>query len=173
MRAETFALLFGIVYLSLGLLGLHPAALTPPADAPPTQPTLLYGYLLGVFPVNLPHSVVHLAIGAWGIMAWRRVASPRVFARVVAIFFGAFAAMGLIPGLSTFFGMLPLYGHDIWLHGGTAAVAAYVAWRPELSIEHRASNTPDRREEAEVLPAALERRLGHADRRLPSAGEEL
>ena len=173
MRAETFALLFGIAYLSAGLLGLHPGALMPPpADAPPTQFTSLYGYLLGLFPVNLLHSVIHLAIGAWGIMAWRRVASPRVFARALAVFYGVLAAMGLIPGLNTLFGMLPLHGHDVWLHAGTAAVAAYVAWRPGLSVERRASNTPDRREE-EVLPATRERRLGHADRRLPSAGDEL
>jgi hypothetical protein len=172
MRAETFALFFGFAYLSAGLLGLHPAALMPPpADAPPMQFTVLYGYLLGLFPVNLLHSAIHLAVGAWGIMAWRRVVNPRVFARVLAILYGALAVMGLIPGLNTLFGLLPLHGHDVWLHAGTAVVAAYFTWRPELSVEHRASDTPDRREE--IQPVASERRLGHADRRLPSAGQDL
>lgn len=172
MRAETFALFFGIAYLSAGLLGLHPAALMPPpADAPPMQLTLVYGYLLGLFPVNLPHSAIHLAVGVWGIMAWRRIVNPRVFARVLAILYGALAVMGLIPGLNTLFGLLPLHGHDVWLHAGTAVVAAYFTWRPELSVEHRASDTPDRREE--IQPVAGERRLGHPDRRLPSAGQEL
>ena len=172
MRAETFALFFGVAYLSAGLLGLHPAALMPPpADAPPAQFNLLYGYLLGLFPVNLLHSAIHLATGAWGIMAWRRVVSPRVFTHALVIVYGTLAVMGIIPGLETLFGMLPLHGHDVWLHAGTATVAAYFTWRPELSVEYRASNTSDRREE--VQPVASERRQGHADRWLPSAGEEL
>ena len=55
MRTATFALFAGIVYLSAGLLGLVPEALMPPpADAPaPTRLTALYGYLLGLFPVNV------------------------------------------------------------------------------------------------------------------------
>jgi hypothetical protein len=172
MRAETFALFIGVAYLSAGLLGLHPAALMPPpADAPPMQVTVLYGYLLGLFPVNPLHSTIHLAVGVWGIMAWRRVVNPRVFARVLAILYGALAVMGLIPGLNTLFGLLPLHGHDVWLHAGTAVVAAYFTLRPELSVEHRATDTPDRRDE--IQPVASERRLGHADRRLPSAGQEL
>jgi Domain of unknown function (DUF4383) len=172
MRSEVFALFCGITYLSLGLLGLHPIALAPPPpDAPPLQFTVLYGYLLDLFPVNLALSAVHLAIGAWGVAAWRRVTNPRVFSAALAIVFGAFALLGLIPGLNTLFGLLPLHGHDVWLHGGTAALAAYFAWRPELSLEHRASTMSDRREKA--LPVAHEQRHGHGDRRLPSATEEL
>ena len=172
MRSETFALFCGVAYLSLGLLGLHPAALMPPpADAPSLQLNLLYGYLLGLFPVNLPHSALHLAIGAWGVAAWRHVTNPRVFSAALAVVFGAFALLGLIPGLNTLFGTLPLHGHDVWLHGGTAALAAYFACRPGLSAEHRASTLSDRRGKA--LPIGQERRRGHPDRRLPSATEEI
>ena len=172
MRVETFALFFGIAYVSAGLLGLNPATLMPPpADAPPIQFTSFYGYVLGLFPSNLLLSVIHIASGAWGIMAWRRVASPRVFARSLAVLYGALALMGLIPQVRTLFGMLPLHGADVWLHAGTAAVAAYFTWRPELSAEHRAGDATDRRGQA--LPIPNERRYGHADRRLPSASEEL
>ena len=73
MRTATFALFAGIVYLSAGLLGLVPEALRPPpADAPaPIRLMALYGSLLGLFAVNAAHSVVHILIGIWGIVAWQ------------------------------------------------------------------------------------------------------
>ena len=163
MKTSTFALVLGIAYFGAGLLGLIPAALMPPpSDAPPTHFTLLYGYLLGLFPVNVLHSAVHLAIGAWGLAAWRGMAEPRVYARALALFYGGLALLGLMPGTNTLFGLLPLHGHDVWLHGGTAAVAAYFGWRSELQVERRALS-PDRR--LRMLPVARERRLGLADRR--------
>jgi hypothetical protein len=162
MSAAIFALIFGIAYLGAGLLGLIPAALMPPpADAPPTTFALMYGYLLGLFPVNILHSAVHIAIGAWGLMAWRGTASPHVFARSLALFYGVLAVMGLIPGMNTLFGMLPMHGHDVWLHAGTAIVAAYFGWRSEVHMERR--HASDRRQK--MLPIARERRFALADRR--------
>jgi hypothetical protein len=107
------------------------------------------------------HSAVHIAIGAWGIAAGRGMAEPRVYARSLAIFYGALAVIGLIPGMNTLFGLLPIHGHDVWLHAGTAAVAAYFGWREEAHMERR--QIPDRRQR--MLPVARERRLGLADRR--------
>jgi len=163
MKTATFALIFGIAYLLAGLLGLVPAALRPPPpDAPSTHFTMLYGYLLGVFPVNVLLSAVHLAIGALGVAAWRGMTNPLVYARSVALLFGVLALMGLIPGMSTLFGALPIYGHNVWLHAGSAAIAAYFGWRStEPNMERR--NRMERRQR--MLPVARERRLGLADRR--------
>ena len=162
MNTRYFALIFGIAYLAAGLLGMIPAALmSPPQDAPPTHFTLLYGYLLGLFPVNVLHSAVHIAIGAWGLTAWRDGADAKVFARSLAILYGVLAVMGMIPGMSTLFGILPMYGHDVWLHAGTAAIAAYFGWRQEVAVERR--HVDERRQR--MLPVARERRLGLADRR--------
>lgn len=162
MNTTTFALIIGIAYLGAGVLGLIPAALMPPPpDAPPTTFTVLYGYLLGIFPVNVLHTAVHFAIGLWGLMAWRRLQDAKVFLRTLAILYGALAVMGLVPGLNNVFGFIPLHGHDVWLHAGTAALAAYFGWRSEVQMERR-QNT-DRRQR--MLPVARERRLGLADRR--------
>jgi hypothetical protein len=162
MKTNTFALIIGIAYLGAGLLGLIPAALMPPpADAPPTTFTVLYGYLLGLFPVNVLHSAVHLAIGFWGLMAARALEDAKVFSRALALLYGALALMGLIPGMNTLFGFIPLHSHDVWLHGGTAALAAYFGWRTEVHMERR--HIADRRQR--MLPVARERRLGLADRR--------
>ena len=167
MRTATFALFIGIAYVSAGLLGLVPAALfPPPADAPPTQVGVLYGYLLGLFPVNVLHTAVHLAIGAWGIAAWRRgTASSKGYARALAIFYGALALLGVVPQANTLFGLLPIHGHDVWLHAGTAAAAGYFGWRTEVSVERRAGAETDRR--TQPMLVANERRAGHSDRREP------
>ena len=163
MRTATFALIFGIAYLGAGVLGLIPAALfPPPADAPPTAFTVLYGYLIGLFPVNLLHTAVHLAIGVWGIAAWGGPANPKVYARSLAILYGVLAVMGLIPLLNTVFGFIPLHSHDVWLHAGTAVIAAYFGWRKDdMHTERRLSS--ERRQR--MIPVARERRLGVTDRR--------
>jgi len=145
MRSETFALFGGLGCLVLGLFAV-----------------------VGL-PVNVADSVIHLALGGWGIAAWRRMTSPRIFSAALAIAFSALALIGLVPGMSAVLGMPPSEGLDIWLHAGAAVLGAYFALRPELSLEHRASR-PDRRQND--VPVAEERRHGHADRRLPSATTE-
>jgi hypothetical protein len=129
MTARNFALVIGIAYLAAGVLGFIPALLSaPPADAPNVGINAFYGYLLGLFPVNLMHNLVHLAIGAWGLAAARSASGSRTYAKSLAIIFGILAVMGLIPALNTVFGLVPIHGHDIWLHAGTAILAAYFGW---------------------------------------------
>ncbi len=173
MRTATFALFAGFAYISAGILGLVPAALqSPPGDVPAIKLPVLYGDLLGVFPVNIIHSGVHLAIGAAGIYAWRsdhvwrRMATPKIYARALALVYAVLAVFGVTPGLKTLFGLAPLYGNDVWLHAATAAIAAYFGWRAEAFVDRR-NGALDRREA--VNPVKVERRLGHADRRDPGS----
>ena len=129
MTARNFALVIGIAFLAAGVLGFIPALVSPaPADAPGVGVTSFYGYLLGLFPINLMHNLVHLAIGAWGIAAARSMTGARTYAKSLAIIYGILAVMGLIPALNTVFGLVPIHGHDVWLHAGTAIIAAYFGW---------------------------------------------
>ena len=165
MTTRTFALIFGIAYLGAGLLGLMPGLLTPmPADAPPTRFDVMHGELLGLFPVNMLHTALHLAIGAWGLMAFMGWLGTRAYARSLAVIYGVLGVMGLVPALSTLFGLAPLYGHDVWLHLGTAAVAGYFGFAVLESPAERRSVAGDRRR-ASRAPVANERRQGPYDRR--------
>src|SRR5262245_3810759 len=123
---RVFALLTGIVFGLVALMGSLPATLLPPpADAPPLHMESGYGYIFGLFPVNVLHTAVHLLIAAWGLLASLSVSASRTFAKGLAILYGLLAVMGLIPALSTTFGWIPLFGHDVWLHALTAVIAAW------------------------------------------------
>src|SRR5690349_1940029 len=164
MKTSTFALVFGLAYFVIGLLGLVPAMLVPPpADAPPTTLALVYGYLFGLFPVNIVLSLVHLVIGAWGLSARKDPAYSAIYARSVAVLYGVLAVLGLLPIMNTLFGMMPIHSGDVWLHGATAVIAAYFGWREPLRAAERRRISMDRRQH--MIPVAQERRFGLADRR--------
>ena len=133
MKTRYFALVAGIVYLLVGIVGFVPGVLSPPGVMTPDDGhglavVALQGRLMGLFPVNVLHDLVHLLIGIWGIVAYYSFERARLFARALAIIYALFAMMGLIPRLDTVFGLVPLYGHDVWLHAITALVAAYFGW---------------------------------------------
>jgi hypothetical protein len=129
MGPRYFALILGIIYALVGLMGFVQGFLQPPTPGnPPVTLDLLHGDLLGIFPVNILHTLVHLLVGIWGILAYRSWEASRTFARAVAIIFGVLTIMGLIPGLQTTFGLIPLHSNDIWLHALTTALAAYFGW---------------------------------------------
>ena len=140
MAIRYFAIAAGVVYALVGLLGFVPGInVEGPPNAPPVTVSSFYGYLLGLFPVNLVHNLVHLAIGAWGIFAYTRgIPGSRAFARGLAILNAVLAVMGFIPGLNTVFGLVPLFGHDVWLHGLTAVIAAYFGWFHRVDVRDRA-----------------------------------
>lgn len=126
MAIRRFALVYGIVFLVVGIAGFIPGLTTPLG---PQHPDLAVeagaGRLFGLFPVNFVHNLVHIIFGIWGIAVWRSVPRSLTYARAVAIIYALFVIMGLIPVLHTAFGLVPLYGHDVWLHILLAAVAGY------------------------------------------------
>ena len=143
MDTRYFALIIGIIYALVGLLGFVPAVRQPvPPEAPDLVVDASYGYLLGLFPINLLHNLVHLGIGIWGLAAYRTLPRARGFARSLAVFYGLLTVMGFIPGLHTLFGLVPLFGHDIWLHALTAIVAAYFGWKTSVETPPYAQPRP-------------------------------
>ncbi len=129
MLTRYFALLLGIAFVLAGVGGFVPGVTQPvPSDAPVLSIGTSYGLLLGLFPINLVHNLIHFGFGVWGLAAYRTEAESRTFARGMAMILTVFTLMGLLPALSTAFGLLPLFGHDIWLHGLEAVIAVYLGW---------------------------------------------
>ncbi|MWJ27121.1 DUF4383 domain-containing protein [Halomonas sediminis] len=130
-----FALIFGIIYAIIGVLGFIPGLVTPPEMTGGMTNEMAvemgHGRLFGLFAVNFLHNLVHLGVGVWGIMASRQGLSASVFfAQVNAVLFAILALLGLIPFTNTLFGLVPLYGHDVWLHILTALAAGYFGFGP-------------------------------------------
>ena len=142
MAIRYFAIAAGVVYVLVGLMGFIPGLnVQGPPEAPPLAVDSFYGYLMGLFPVNLLHNLVHLAIGAWGIYGYSRgISGSRAFARGLAVVYGLFTVMGLIPGLNTTFGLVPLYGANVWLHAITVAAAAYFGWFHRVDMHDRVAD---------------------------------
>jgi hypothetical protein len=126
MNSRKFALVWGILFLVVALGGFVPGMLQPPAPGDPDLAVdSMHGRALGLFPVNILHNLVHLVFGLWGIIASRSFDQARNYAKAVAIIYAVFIVMGLIPGLNTTFGLVPLHGNDVWLHALLAIPAAY------------------------------------------------
>ena len=128
MTAKGFALLMGIAFLVVGIAGFIPPMLTP-ADNRDHQlhVTAFDGYLFGLFHVNALHSGVHVLFGVLGAVMSRNGRSAKTYAMIVFVSYALLAVMGLIPVLNTVFGLIPIHGHDVWLHAVIAAAAGYFA----------------------------------------------
>lgn len=127
MSLRTFARIFGIVFLIIGAGGFVPGLTDMSHTHPDVTMDAGLGLELGLFPVNVLHNIVHIAFGVWGLMAARSLGAARTYAKVVAVGYALLAVMGLVEAgnLWTTFGLIPLYGNDVWLHALLAAVAAY------------------------------------------------
>ncbi len=127
MSTRTFATIFGIVFLAVGIAGFVQPLLQPPEGG---ELAMDGGHqmLLGLFAVNTMHNVVHLLFGLWGLLACRSTSHSITYARGVAIIYAVLTVCGLVPSLDDLFGLVPLHGNNVWLHGALALVGAYFGW---------------------------------------------
>lgn len=105
---QKLAGVFGVIFVLVAVLGfISPGGLVMTMD--PTT-----GTVLGVFPVNLLHNIVHLAFGAWGLVAARTWSGSKTFFTAGGIIYALLTVVGFLSPMG--FGMVPLGGADIWLH---------------------------------------------------------
>jgi hypothetical protein len=105
---QTVARVFGVVFLLVGVLGFLASGMSMESD-PALAPRLL-----GLFPVNALHNVVHLLFGVWGLAASRTSSGAELYAKGAGAIYLVLAVLGYVA--PTTFGLIPIGGHDIWLH---------------------------------------------------------
>ena len=127
MSISTLATLFGVVFLLAGIAGFFPAP--PPPDALPLVVNHGHGLALGLLPVNTLHNAVHLLFGVLGLLAARgMVMGARAYFQMVAVVYGLLTVLGVIPATQTAFGLVPIYGADVWLHALIALAAGFIGF---------------------------------------------
>jgi hypothetical protein len=132
--SKTTAGIFGAVYLLVGIVGFIPVL--GGADG------ITSHNLLGLFPVNAVHNVVHMAVGVLGLLAYSRGASAsRLFARGIGAIYLVLAVVGAIFSTGNFLGIVPIGGLDIALHAASALVLLAVGFAPEAPASRIAGNT--------------------------------
>ena len=123
MNSRSFALVLGVGFVIAGIAGFFPTPAVPPPDLTQTHG---FGHALGILPVNTLHNVVHLLFALLGIAAARgAIMSAKAYCQMVAVVYGLLVVMGLLPQTNTTFGLIPIYGADVWLHLVIAALAGY------------------------------------------------
>jgi len=115
MTTQRIAQVFGAVFILVGLLGLMMGGYT-------MSTTLL----LGLFPVNLLHNLVHLGIGGWGMIAAQSEANAQAFCKIAGVAYVALAVLGFV--MPDVFGLIPIGGNDIWLHLVIGVILSYVGF---------------------------------------------
>jgi len=105
---KRIAMLFGVVVLAVGVLGLVTTGGMQMGDV--EHPAML----LGIFPVNVLHNIVHILFGVWGLLAARTFSGAVTYAKLGGFIYLALAVVGLVA--PTTFGLIPIGGADVWLH---------------------------------------------------------
>src|SRR3954447_21697342 len=117
---KTAAILFGIVFLAVGILGFVPGVTSDVNGMP---------MLLGIFHVNTAHNFVHLASGIVFLLCGMAGAGPsRTFFKIFGIVYALVAILGFVPDGPMLLGFLSNNMADAWLHVVLAVSMLYLGF---------------------------------------------
>jgi hypothetical protein len=117
---KTAAILFGIVFLAIGILGFVPGVTTNVDGMP---------MLLGIFHVNPAHSVVHITSGIVFLIAGMAGAGPsRMWFRIFGGIYALVAVLGFMNPNGPLLGMISNNPATTWLHVVLAAAMLFLGF---------------------------------------------
>jgi Domain of unknown function (DUF4383) len=101
---KTLGILFGIVFLAVGILGFVPGI---------TNNEML----LGIFHLNAAHSVVHIVSGAIFLFAsMSGAAGARLWFQIFGVIYAIVAVLGFMNGDQPILGLISSSMNNTWLH---------------------------------------------------------
>ena len=113
---KTFGILFGIVFLAVGILGFVPGI---------TKDDML----LGIFMVNKMHSIVHIASGVVFLLASMVGAgAASLWFKIFGLVYAVVAILGFMNPNGMLLGMMSNNPADTWLHVVLAAAMLLIGF---------------------------------------------
>ena len=117
--AQTLALVFGIAFLGVGILGFIPGITTDYGDMS-FMGNESEAKLLGIFQVSILHNIVHLLFGIAGLAMARAHDSARTYLLGAGIIYVVLFLYGLFVGNDDSANFVPVNGADDVLHAALA-----------------------------------------------------
>ncbi|MCJ8504314.1 DUF4383 domain-containing protein [Kocuria flava] len=112
---QTAALLYGVVFLLVGVLGFVPG-ITTGYDSLQFAGHASEAMLLGVFQVSILHNLVHLLYGIAGLALARSAGGARAYLRWGGAVYLLLWLYGLLIDKESAANFVPLNSADDWLH---------------------------------------------------------
>jgi len=142
MFVQFGARLIGIVYLLFGVVGFLPFEFINPMH----HEGIGTRYLLNLIAINDVHNIVHLVVGAAGLVASRSLAAARRWGQICGPVLLLLFVAGMVQAVSEgfphdqlFLGLIPLNSPGHILHLVTGGIALYLGIvRPQSDV-HRQS----------------------------------
>jgi hypothetical protein len=122
---QTLALVFGAVYLIVGIIGFFWTGFGNFA----TRSGHEHDMIIGLFMVNPLHNIAHILVGVLGIAMARTLASARTYGWLLAVLYAALFVYGLIA-VGKSWDFLAINAADNVLHIATALVGLVIALGP-------------------------------------------
>ncbi len=146
MQPRPFAWTAGAILVAIGVAGFAPPPIvTVETDTLRVATGVDHPQLLGLLGVSPLLNVIHIALGAWGLISGRSLNGALTYARQMTFAAVLLTIFGVVPGLDTLFGLAPLYGNNLLLHGLLAITAFLFGW-----LYRRPPAIPDRDDDDEA-----------------------
>jgi uncharacterized protein DUF4383 len=107
MNAKTAALILGVVFVLVGILGFIPNPLVSPT---------------GVFVVNTAHNLVHIVSGLALLAGAYTKIGASLTLKIIGVIYAVVAILGLVMGGNMLLGLVAVNHADHWLHVALAVV---------------------------------------------------
>jgi Domain of unknown function (DUF4383) len=162
ISGRTCALAIGLIFVVLGIAGFIPGLVSLPANAVSAGAPLTgedmpltagtdyvagfvrgFGYLFGIFPTNTLHNTLHVVLGCFGLYSAMGDRGSYNYNRFCAVFLPIVALLGLLPATNSLFGIMPIYGNNIWISVVAGAIALYGILTSKPSGEQNAYPAPN------------------------------
>jgi hypothetical protein len=132
---QRVALVFGAAFVAVGVIGFMVTGFAMPELHDMDHSSKL----LGLFPVNVTHNLLHLGFGIWGLAASRIPNTSMLFALASGAIYFLLAGVGMI--VADPLGVMPIGGWDVVLH---LVIAALLVSFALFEAVRRAAPVPQR-----------------------------